>query len=471
LPEVATSGETEAETHPKSDKTPEAARVIRYSGFPGSVMTGNASAGPERAMSHLQRFVTSRLIGACPLGAAIGLALLATVAARADIVTMADVARGIDVTQAQCAAIAQAVWISALGRNFCFRYYLSTVGGTGSRPVVFLQGDLGFEVDRKTGAWLVPAGLQDTNTDDLVKYADQISKVQKTVGIYLARMGRDGSSGWHKQRHTVLELQATNAALEAIKQRFQFEGFHVYGHSGGGNLVGGLLTLRNDIGCAVLADGVLAPAAGKKAADPVLQYFDTSAHVDTIAKNRLSRILVVTDPQDAVVKSANQLPFVEKLRKAGGQVDQFMVNATDDEHHFTTPHAELVMTDCLRGASHDEIVADLAKLDASLLAAKATAEAKAGVKLPDAPAAGIMLNGINLFGADYSSSWLESGDPTECQNACRSDAKCAAWTYVQPGLQGPQARCWLKGRVPQQFQNQCCTSGVEHVAGSAGKKQ
>jgi hypothetical protein len=431
------------------------------------VTTGDVSAGLERALSALQRFRTSRLIGAHPLGAAIALALLTAQAARADIITIADIARGIDMTQPQCAAIPQAVWIGAIGRSLCMRYYLSVAGGTGSRPVLFLQGDLGFNVDPKTGAWSVPASIQDTNTDDLVKYADRISKQQKTTGIYLARMGRDGSSGWHRQRHTELEVQATNAALQAIKQRFQFEGFNVYGHSGGGNLVGGLLTLRNDIDCAVPADGVLAPGAVSKAPDPALQYFDSSAHVATIAQNRSARILVVTDPQDTVVKIGNQLPFVEKLRKAGGQVDQFMVEATDDEHHLTTPHAELVMTDCLRGASHDEIVADLAKLDASLLAAKTTAEAKAGVKLPDAPAVGILLNGINLPGADYSSFWVESEDPTQCQNACRSDAKCAAWTYVQPGLQGKQARCWLKSRVPQQFQNQCCTSGV---AGGTGKK-
>jgi hypothetical protein len=75
-----------------------------------------------------------------------------------------------------------------------------------------------------------------------------------------------------------------------------------------------------------------------------------------------------------------------------------------------------------------------------------------------------------LPGADYANFVVESADPTQCQNACRSDAKCAAWTYVQPGRQGQQARCWLKGAVPQQFQNQCCTSGVEHAAGSAGKK-
>jgi hypothetical protein len=79
-------------------------------------------------------------------------------------------------------------------RSLCMRYYLSVAGGTGSRPVLFLQGDLGFNVDPKTATWSVPASLQDTNTDDLVKYADGISKQQKTTGIYLARMGRKASS-------------------------------------------------------------------------------------------------------------------------------------------------------------------------------------------------------------------------------------------------------------------------------------
>src|SRR5271154_4199203 len=74
-----------------------------------------------------------------------------------------------------------------------------------------------------------------------------------------ARMGRDGSSGWHRQRHTLLEVEATNIALEAIKQRYGFAGYNVYGHSGGGLLVGGLLALRSDIGCGVPADGILAP--------------------------------------------------------------------------------------------------------------------------------------------------------------------------------------------------------------------
>ncbi len=248
--------------------------------------------------------------------AAVILTLLTTPLVHADIITMPDIARGIVMTQAQCAAIPQAVWINAMGRGLCMRYYLSTAGGEGARPVVFLQGDLGFDIDPKTGAWSVPATLKDTNTDDLVVYADLISKRQKTTGIYLARMGRDGSSGSHKDRHTVLEVQATNAALDAIKQRYKFAGFNVYGHSGGGLLVAGLLAFRTDIGCAVSADGILAPNPRPQVPDPALQYFNSVAHVAAIAKNRLATILVITDPRDTVVKIQNQAPFVEKLREA-----------------------------------------------------------------------------------------------------------------------------------------------------------
>jgi hypothetical protein len=421
----------------------------------------------------MSNFHARYLTGARSAGAAIVLTMLAAVTSRADIISMADIARGIDMTQAQCAALPEAVWISSFGRNLCMRYYFSTAGGGGTRPVVFLQGDLGFDADPKTGVWIAPPSLKDTNTDDLTKYADQISKAQKTAAIYLARMGRDGSSGWHRQRHTALEVQATNAALEAIKQRYRFDGFNVYGHSGGGLLVGALLALRRDIGCAVPADGILAVSPKPRSPDPALQYFEVSAHIAAITQNRGARILVVTDPQDKVVTIQNQNPFVEQLRSAGGQVDQFFVNATDDEHHFTTPHAEQVMADCLRGAGHDEIVADLAEFDAKLLAAKARAESLAGVPMPDAPppTVGGLLRGVNLYGADYSNFWVASAEPALCQNACRSDAKCAAWTYVQPGVLGAaQARCWLKDRVPKQYQNACCVSGVEHVGGTIGRK-
>jgi pimeloyl-ACP methyl ester carboxylesterase len=395
-------------------------------------------------------------------------------AATADIIRWQDMYSGVVISQAQCAEIAQAVWVSAGGRSFCMRYYLSTAGGQGNRPIVFMEGDAPWASMADRESTPPPqAHFNDANTDNLAQSADRLSKDQGTSVIWFARVGLDGSSGTHHSlRHTLLELMTTNAALDAIKARYRFDGFHVQGHSGGGNLAAGLLELRNDIGCDVIADGQLAqpnPHGLKlqtgKGADPAFEVFDVTDAVAAIARNRTARILVVTDPQDQIVKVEHQNPFVEKLRQAGGQVDQFFVDSGGPEHHFTAAHAGVVMRDCVRGASHDQIAADLADFAAKRLAAAARAEANAGTPVPDAPMPpnGSMLEGINLFGGDYYNLWLESAQPALCQNVCRSDAACAAWTYVQPGVQGPQARCWLKNRVPQQFRSACCVSGVEHA--------
>jgi uncharacterized caspase-like protein len=70
-----------------------------------------------------------------------------------------------------------------------------------------------------------------------------------------------------------------------------------------------------------------------------------------------------------------------------------------------------------------------------------------------------MLEGVNLMGMDYSSYKLDSPNPALCEGACEADAKCKAWTYVMPGRQGKQARCWLKARPPAETLDPCCISG------------
>ena len=47
-----------------------------------------------------------------------------------------------------------------------------------------------------------------------------------------------------------------------------------------------------------------------------------------------------------------------------------------------------------------------------------------------------------------------------CRVSCERDGSCKAWTLVRAGLQGPQARCWLKSVIPAANFNSCCTTGV-----------
>src|SRR5262245_51200379 len=71
------------------------------------------------------------------------------------------------------------------------------------------------------------------------------------------------------------------------------------------------------------------------------------------------------------------------------------------------------------------------------------------------------------LGSDYSNFDLSEASPLPCQLACLNDARCRAFTYVKPGVQGPNARCWLKSSVPAARPSTCCISGVKQMAGSS----
>ena len=68
-------------------------------------------------------------------------------------------------------------------------------------------------------------------------------------------------------------------------------------------------------------------------------------------------------------------------------------------------------------------------------------------------------------GSDYTSFWIDKDEEAfvavrRCQDACRNDHRCSAFTYVKPGVQGTQGRCYLKTSVPPPRESACCISGV-----------
>ena len=71
--------------------------------------------------------------------------------------------------------------------------------------------------------------------------------------------------------------------------------------------------------------------------------------------------------------------------------------------------------------------------------------------------------GFDRPGGNYDSfeqtSSLQS--PDLCHDACESQPQCRSFTYLKPGVDGPQARCWLKNAVPPPVENVCCISGVK----------
>jgi hypothetical protein len=72
--------------------------------------------------------------------------------------------------------------------------------------------------------------------------------------------------------------------------------------------------------------------------------------------------------------------------------------------------------------------------------------------------------GINLPGSDLTSLVLPRSDPALCQAACDANGQCRAWSFVKPGVQGPQATCWLKTVAPRAVSDDNVISGLRLVA-------
>lgn len=83
------------------------------------------------------------------------------------------------------------------------------------------------------------------------------------------------------------------------------------------------------------------------------------------------------------------------------------------------------------------------------------------------PAQGNLEYDTNRAGADYR-NFETQADPAICRTECAKDPTCRAFTYVKPGVQGANARCWLKNAVPGASANNCCVSGIKSEAPSSG---
>jgi len=67
--------------------------------------------------------------------------------------------------------------------------------------------------------------------------------------------------------------------------------------------------------------------------------------------------------------------------------------------------------------------------------------------------------GTNRFGGDYRS--FEATEPQACKDACATEAQCAAFTFVKPGVQEASGVCWLKDRVLPPNPDANCVSGIK----------
>jgi len=272
----------------------------------------------------------------------------------------AELVRGKRTTQAECAALPGAVWVTVDQQGECIRYYHSTAGGVGSEVVVFFSTEVASTNARgevKPYDFYVkqtPAVLQERSAG--------WSRNLRMPYLYLARPGTYGSSGEYAKRRTPREIDLVSAALDATKSRLGYTRLHLAGSSEGGHAAAALLARRTDLGCVVLASSILSVRSGlaeagwdqdvtgnKHPVDPV-------ALVDQVVKRPGLRIIVATDPDDIVISARSQTAYVRRASAAGLPVQQIFAAATDAGAHGLWRAGLSIAADCARGVKDDAMV-------------------------------------------------------------------------------------------------------------------
>lgn len=68
---------------------------------------------------------------------------------------------------------------------------------------------------------------------------------------------------------------------------------------------------------------------------------------------------------------------------------------------------------------------------------------------------------IDRFGGDYRFVDLPpDGNGQSCQEICKGEDRCRAWTFVRAGYISIAPRCYLKDKITRPKAKPCCISGV-----------
>jgi pimeloyl-ACP methyl ester carboxylesterase len=266
--------------------------------------------------------------------------------------------RGVTVSESQCKTLRNAVWVRVDGTGYCVRYWISTAGGSKDEAVVFVHGDLG---DPKTPGSLNRYAAHMT-AGRMQRDVQRWSRVYDGPYIAIGRLGAFGSSGEHRKRRSLLEIRVVTAALDEMKVRHGLKRFHLAGQSGGAHTVAALAQMRADVGCAVMAAGVIsvktrARDRGGKIDSGAKDLYDPIDHVAAMQGQPGRRMIVMSDPDDQVVSFHSQWEFAERVRAKSLPILQVSADSGTESFHGLHNESQSMAIDCAKGMDDSALVA------------------------------------------------------------------------------------------------------------------
>ena len=289
----------------------------------------------------------------------------------ADTFTRDGLISGATATEAGCRALPDGLWVNARDRRECLRFGASGMQGPARTALVYVPGDPGGVSYRFAGGrpYVERASEHYELSPETRDYgAEALSGAMGGMPVVLmARPGMHGSSGNHaRDRHTVAEVELMDSALTALRERYGFQDFALFGFSSGGPVVANLLARRSDIRCAVIGSAPLDLALFYQRQDGMTpDYFamrngEFADPMRTVRSIRSAApIFVIGDRRDRSVPASAWDSWVAAARKAGLHVHSAEIaglerpelGGTVEMHHQTSSRGMEVAQACAdRGA-------------------------------------------------------------------------------------------------------------------------
>jgi hypothetical protein len=303
----------------------------------------------------------SRLLGRAISALAIilvsvSLTVAASAASRSTF-TKKGVIFGSKTSQEECVPAETSVWVVVDREGDCVRFFHAGLESLNNVVHVWFHYDVMTQNTDGTVAGVPDWYAKTANERNLQAIAKRNFANDGLPYIRLSRPGTYGSSGNHKHRRRPREAKIVNAALDEIKVRYSIDRFALSGQSGGGHVVAHLLTLRDDIRCAVMTSAALAvrmrnrDKGWNRDITGYSDFFDPIKHVDAIKQDDDRRVFVVGDPRDTNVPFFTQKAYAEEAKSAGHRVVLLEGKAAAPSTHDLTTAGFLVTSWCLKGWS------------------------------------------------------------------------------------------------------------------------
>jgi fermentation-respiration switch protein FrsA (DUF1100 family) len=136
--------------------------------------------------------------------------------------------------------------------------------------------------------------------------------------------------------------------------------FHLAGQSGGAHTVAGLAQMRSDVGCAVMAAGVIsvktrARDQGRKIEAGAL--YDPLDQVAAMQTEPGRRMIVMSDPDDQIVSFRSQREFADRVRAKGLPILHVSADAGTEIFHGLHNESQNMAIDCAKDMDDNALAA------------------------------------------------------------------------------------------------------------------